>query len=248
MDKNQILKILQDLFGSKNMNFNILEEQVDVKLQIEYFEFSKKIRKHIDVNALKENLDSLFAETTTEEKQKEMLSQLSALDEVWAYRAIEKFLKNNDSPIRYWALLAFHESKMILKGSLLNENQISISTGLGGKGNRLRYFIVLLSKNGIHLNDYQKKIIKNELNYAVEKNNSEIEKLEFDGIYAKILAIIPIAVSLNDMLHNILYECNQFGNFLEKFIISNERIMSSEEITRHLQKRDNESRGKPSKD
>ncbi len=40
-------------------------------------------------------------------------------------------------------MLAFQENKMLLESSLLDENQILISTGLGGKGMKLRYFTVM---------------------------------------------------------------------------------------------------------
>ena len=59
---------------------------------------------------------------------------MAAIDDVGAYRSIEKYSKNADDELKHWSLLALQESRMLLQSKLLDQSQIFISTGLGGEG------------------------------------------------------------------------------------------------------------------
>ncbi len=90
--------------------------------------------------------------------------QLAAHDDVEAFRIIERFHKSSEGVLHDWAVLSLQESRMILQSSLLGEQQVFISTGLGGKGQKIRYFIVLMKKDqDTPFNDTQKKTSKNRV-------------------------------------------------------------------------------------
>ena len=65
-----------------------------------------------------------------------------------AYRIIERYLKNPDRELRDWALLTLQECLTMLESAILEESRGMISTGLGGSGSRLRYFLLISSKTG----------------------------------------------------------------------------------------------------
>ena len=62
------------------------------------------------------------------------------------YRAIESFLEIAEEILHDWAVLALNESRMLLESKFLDESQVFISTGLGGKEEKFRYFVVLMTR------------------------------------------------------------------------------------------------------
>ena len=45
---NNLFEKIQALLGNFNGNFNILEEEININTQLEYFESSKMIKKNFD--------------------------------------------------------------------------------------------------------------------------------------------------------------------------------------------------------
>jgi hypothetical protein len=108
---------------------------------------------------------------------------------------------------------------------------VLITTGLGGKGFKLRYFIVLFTPQAQELTKVQQKIINNELNYFLSKCKAEVEQLKFDDCFALITAMVPLRVHLKDLFRMVIAECNQLGDFLfNDFIITNVKELQTEEI------------------
>jgi hypothetical protein len=59
MDDENIYERIQDIFGHFPGNLSILEEQIDIDLQMEYFEFSRDFKKNNisdNILAIKDNL------------------------------------------------------------------------------------------------------------------------------------------------------------------------------------------------
>jgi hypothetical protein len=108
---------------------------------------------------------------------------------------------------------------------------VLITTGLGGKGLNVRYFIVLFTPDGENLSKIQKDIIKKELSFYLPQHNAILEDIEFNECFASILAMIPLKVNLNDLFNKVIQECNQIGDFLyNDFIITNVKALNPEEI------------------
>lgn len=86
-----------------------------------------------------------------------MLTVLATLDDISIYRAIENFSKQ-DTPLKSWATVALQQSRMLIQSNLLEDPEIFISTGLGGRGNLLRYFCVFLNRQKENsLEEFQQK-------------------------------------------------------------------------------------------
>lgn len=232
MDEENIFDKIQELFGKKPDNFSIIEQQIDIQTQLTYFEESKKVKSMaLNVDEVLKRKDELFTENQDIEQRKELLLFLANIDSVEAYRAIEKFIPEADDIIKDWAFLALQESRSTIESSLLNESQIIISTGLGGKGKKLRYFTVLASATKNHFTDLQKKLIEKELSFTLKKNDGELEKIDFIEHYATILSIVPIMVPIKNIIKSVVDECNQIGNFIsKKYIVTNVKEFSLEEI------------------
>jgi len=241
-DKEGVFDELSSYFEDKPDHFNIFEEEIDVNVQMEYYKYMEKIAQEIeDETDLPENAEILFSSDSSEEDKKKMLVLLSNVNEVEAYRTIEKFVKSGDKNLRPWAIIAMQQSRMLLESSLLDEKSVFISTGLGGKGNKLRYFCVLFAKDTEELTDSHKKILKNEIEFAFKDVDAELEKIEYTSSITCFKALIPIEANLRELFDNIIAEVNNYGNFLKQnMIVTNVKSLTIEEINKILKGRKKE--------
>lgn len=237
-ESENIYDKLKELFGNIPNSLNVLEEQIDLDLQMEYFEHSRKIKKNLNSEKVLTDSHLLFNDETAELKKKDLLVKLAALEEISAFRTIEKFLPASEGALRDWSILALKESRMLLEAKLLDENQVFISTGLGGKGQNLRYFVVLLGRNDLSLSEIQRKVIQSEFRFVLKKHKGEVEEFNFSDSLATVRAIIPLSIPVKAIFEEAISECNQYGDFLEnRFIITNVKELSFPEIRDLLAKK-----------
>lgn len=223
---NMIIGKLSKLAGK----ISVIDREVDMQVQLKYFEFSRNFNPRIKKGEIENTISELNSEIEVE-RQKEVLIMLSRSGDVKAYRALESFEKTAETEIKDWAKLALHESKMIIEGELLGENQIFISTGLGGSGSSLRYFIVLFSNNEEDFQEFQKKVVKNEINFLFKEYNSQLEEIDFIDNYITLVALIPFETPINEVFKRSIEAINEFGNFISfNFLINNSKRMTASEI------------------
>ncbi|MDR2385270.1 MAG: hypothetical protein LBD80_06380 [Tannerella sp.] len=234
-NRKDIFKQLNESFMNMEGQFHILEHRVPVEQQIEYFKFSNKVRK--DILNMKEDdyekyIEELKSDESTKEDKKKFLSILAASKQVKTYRFLEKFAQETDSDLSDWAYMALMESRIILEFDLLGEKQIFISTGLGGKGNKLRFYSLIISSLKEPFADYQKKIIREEATFALSREDCDLERININDNYVEILALVPVMINFKNVLENIIVECNQYGGFLrEIYAITNVKEFDKEELT-----------------
>lgn len=238
------LKDLKHLLSESGDKLNILEEEIDLSVQKEYFLLVERLVKH-NPNFKKlsarfvEELNELFDESVDLEKKKEMLVVLSTLNDISVYRSIESFYKT-DSPLKKWAVIALQQSRMLIQSNLLDDPGIFISTGLGGHGRLLRYFCVFLNKERNTLRDFQQNIVRTETEQALKKVKGEIEQVEFREGYNTLLLLLPLNTDLKALFGEIVDECNTYGHFLHNnIIVTNVKKLTDAEISKIVhQKKD----------
>ena len=212
-------------------NFNVLEEQIDIKLQAKYFEFVRKFREGKSVGRYLKQKNKIFDPDIDVITKKKVLTALASSVEVEDFRIIEKYLENPEHELKEWATLALQESRMLLQSSLLDEQQVFISTGLGGKGQKLRYFVVFINRSGGELSPMQKKLLNDELKYSLEKSNGELEELNCMIDFTTAMVVLPITSLLKDLFQGVIDECNQYGDFLQDdIVITNVKRLNPVEI------------------
>lgn len=242
MEEKQFYQNIKKVLDDLPENFSILEEQIDIEVQMKYFEQAKQVRGLKLETECFENRDLLFSPDADLARKKEILLTIATLDDVKAYRTIEKFVKIAESELKQWAVLALQESRMLIQSSLLDEQLIFISTGLGGKGKKLRYYVVFINKNRQEiLNPTQQKLLKDEIVFELDKHDGEMESMDFSEGFSTLLAMLPLQSDLKQVFRNIIDECNQYGNFLDDdMIVTNVKIMSRNEILEMLKQNANQ--------
>lgn len=232
MDEENIYKRIQDAISSLPENFSVLEEQVDVELQLEYFNYGRDIKSGFTTEMIMQHQDDLFDPDIPLEEKKNLLVLLASQEKVEAFRTIEKYAQNPDAELHKWSILALQESRMVIQSSLLDEQQVYISTGLGGKGQKLRYFVVFIgSENVVEYQAVQRRLIQTELEFAVQKNDGNLEEINFKDNLAIAVMLLPVKTDIQSVFSSVINECNQYGDFVRHdIIITNVKRMSVAEI------------------
>ena len=235
MENENVYRRMQEFFGGLNNNFSLMEDPVDVSVQMNYFETSGRTRGTFSEADVLVRKDELFNPEVSIEHKKILMVQMAGIPSPEIYRVLENYAKNPDVGLKDWSKLAQQENKLLLESHLLDNQQVFIATGLGGKGHKLRYFVVLINKTGNGLMPFQQKVLQEEMEYALQKYDSELEKLNFMHHYTTMRVIVPICSDLSKLFREGIDECNQFGDFLSsEFIITNMKELSEEEINEAL--------------
>ena len=244
-EEGDVFKKFRDSFSKMDGHFHILEQRVPVELQMEYFKYSEQVRKErakpdlndMDYTAFRESLSN--PESTTDYK-KYILSMLATSREVKAYRMLEDYVQHPDEDVSNWAYMALMESRISLESELSDEKQIYISTGLGGKGEKLRFYVLMLSRDRKPFLGYQRKVIEREFAYFLPKADCEIERLTIGEQYVELVFLIPVRADIKLTLDKVINECNQYGDFLSDiFTITNVKELTEQEVTDIINKNGN---------
>jgi phage-related tail protein len=230
---HQFQKFLKETDG----DFHILEQRVPVDVQMKYFKFSNQLRKsplRLEDADYERFVDDLKNRESTKEQKQLILSTLAISKQAKSYRILKQYaLETADAELTDWAYMALMESRITLESELSDEKQIYISTGLGGVGKKLRFFVLLIASSGHPFLDYQRQVIEREFTYALSKENCNIERLSIREKHVELLLLIPIQTDIKDTLGDIINECNQYGNFLMGSItITNVKELNDDEINR----------------
>lgn len=240
---NNLYEHLQQMSGGKNANINILQEEIDIDLQVDYFKKAKEVKKNLDKNYdYLTNVEKLYNPDVDDDDKKTLICQLASFDKVDYFRALEKYIELVDEQLKSWATLAVQESRMLIESSLLDEKQLFISTGLGGKGSKLRYFVALISTSNGAFTPAHQDIINKEFSFNLNKFDGELEEIVFDDKFAMMTCLLPIQKPIQEILNKTTQECNTFGNFIQKnILITNVKKLSTDEIHDFLNSKTNKS-------
>jgi len=232
MEEDNIYKKIQEAISHLPDNFSILEEQINVELQLEYFNFSRELKANFSEEQILDQKSDLFNTEVPVSDKKKLLVLLASIEKVEAFRTIEKYAKNPDAELKDWATLALQESRMVIQSSLMDEQQVYISTGLGGKGQNLRYFVAFIANEVIdEYSSIQQKMIRDELQYGLKGCDGLLEEISFTSELAVALLLLPVKTDIQALFSGIINECNQYGDFIRQdIIITNVKKMTVEEI------------------
>lgn len=234
--EEEVFRQFLESFSKLEGHFHILEQRVPVNVQMEYFKYSEEMRKQKSSDPVTdEEIDVIFnlleISDAPEEEKKQLLTTLAISKSVKAYRLLEEYVEHPDDRVADWAYMALMESRISLESEFSNEKQIYISTGLGGKDERLRFFALFVSKDKLPFQEYQSHVIEREFPYLLSHENCEIERLAIKVNYVEMVFLIPVRADIKRILDKVINECNQYGDFLsEMFTITNVKELSESEV------------------
>lgn len=253
MDKpNYDLSNFQNSFEKVKGRIHVLERSVPVEVQMEYFRASKRMRRTRDENnrASDEECEQWYAELCgtadtflplSVEERRQLLLQLANSRNPKAFKCLKQYVENGPDPATLdWAYLALMDIQIALESELSEEKQIYIATGLGGKGEKLRFYVLMVSKGRKPFEEYQRNIIEREFGYYFPKVDCEIEELHISVDYVELLLLMPIRSNIQQILTKIIIDCNEYGDFLSTvYTITNVEKFTQAEIEEVLERHEN---------
>lgn len=222
-------------------NFNIVEESVDINTQLEYLEFSRRNVQNDNLQAPATCTEILYAEHADITDKRHALVNLAACDTVESYRMLEKYAAECSAEMTDWAKIALRESRLFMESSLLEQKQVIVATGLGGKDSKLRFHAVFRTKINQDFTEFQQNVFKREVEFFVHDFGGELEEIEFKGYIASVLVLMPITKAIKAFLPATIEEINKYGNFLHTDIMMNNvKKYTFDEIEKFFNEQDKE--------
>lgn len=221
-EKKDPFSELRRLIQENPDRVTILEEEIDIKLQMEFYRLVREANNSKEGYVLDHVINELFNPGSDAVHKKRMLVLLASTYDVAAFRAIERYREHPDSGLEQWAVMAYQSSRVLISSQLLGDVPLIIATGLGGQGRKLRYSIGLAGSKGGDFSDFQRKMILSEMGFLFKGHQAIIEASEFHGDIGLFTVLIPLEVDVNGLLDKCIAAINQFGSFLqESFMITN---------------------------
>lgn len=223
---------IRRILSSMPDKFDIMEDGIDFQTQKEYMEMSHSYGhgELTEEGTLKLSY-ILFNKNTPIEGKKKALSLLAHLGTVVAFRQIEKYSKSPDKELTQWTLLALRECRMFLESSLGDDDTGFIISGLGGSGDRLRYYFFVLPLLEKSFTKTQKDIIRDEFTIVCQDNNSTIEKFYYSDNSVGLTILMPLDVAIGKLIETGIKKCNELGDFVfEYYYVTNQDIPGESEI------------------
>ncbi len=236
-NNDDIFDEFQQSLESLQGNFHVLETDVPVERQMEYFNYSEDVRKSIDDNTIDNQIVMLNDVNATPDERKYAMTYLAVSGDVRAYRALETYSKEHNSEKDDWIAMALLQAKITLESEFSDQKQVFISTGLGGKGHNLRFFSLFKAKDLKDFSAYQRELLGKEIPFHIHKYGGEIEELKIERNYFTVVFLIDLKANIKKMLEDALGECNQYGDFISRsFIVTNVKRYNEEQIQEELHK------------
>lgn len=240
-NQDDLLSKLRQTLNEQGIDsFHILEELVPIEEQMEYFRYFDQLRKKKMHFVRDEEVALLFSPDVAVERKKKSLTLLASIPDVGAYRAIETYHSSPAEPeLANWSAMALVSSRIVLNSDLSGQQQVYVSSGLGGLNKQLRFFSLFTTRNQQEMNVFQKEIVEREFKFQLQQADVVIEEFEVRNNYFTILMLISFNNDIHASLNAAIQECNQYGDFLDpKFLFTNMKVLSESEIERFIKRND----------
>lgn len=228
-DSNEDIREFLDSISDK---LEVMEEGIDMQVQKDYLDFARTC--DVDELSKKHTLKLakyLFKAREPLKVKRRALSFLAHLGTITAYRQIEKYYQHPDKELKQWAAMALQECKMFLEGSLTGEVSGFISTGLGGRKDKLRYYFLLLPASNQPFTTTQKNTITQETDLVSKEMNCIVETVDQSDRYIGATVLMPVDAAVGTLIETIVKQCNELGYFVfEYYYATNHNIPDLQEI------------------
>jgi hypothetical protein len=225
-----------DFFQRYPYKVKVVDLQLDMKTQMEYFSLLSEIFQGNNPEALASiPREKTFDPNVPWEYRKRMLAWLSSSEEVDVLRDLEQYEKNCPEEERGFVSMCVYQCRTNIESALLGEHHAVVASGMGGEGNRIRYFAALTTVSGQAWSATEQHLLREELMLACREQDAAVELLEFSGRYAKILLLTPITLSPVAVVRSAKNASNELGVFIsQREVITNISRLSDEELDKIL--------------
>ena len=217
-------------------NIDIVESPIDPSVQREYHALSDSIDfDNVNYQDVLNRTEELFAGDTPVEGKKRILILLAHLGTMESAKIIERYLRVSEKDLKDWAVLSLKECRVFLESVLLKEEGGFVSTGLGGKDNKLRYYFIVSTREGLTLTGSERENLQEAFKGSSDEYDSEIEEINIGANYAMVGILVPMHVAVGAVIEEGIRRCNRMGEILfVDYYVTNVKKPTKGEISRYL--------------
>ncbi len=239
--RNELQDLLLKLSGKKIENFQVISEPIDMNIQLAYLEFKTKDKlkyvpefKPIYLDELKKSFISL------QDWSKNMCI-LGSSGDVEILRLLESIYDSFVEDKKQWCYLAIKDIQMTLESELLETSSVYISTGLGGKGSKIRYFAAMIVKDkSLFSNSDFRSLIKGEIDMFFMQKYHELELVNVTDKYITIKFLKEILEDVQGFIKQLVEKLKEYGDLFEdSILITNVKELPENEIMSYIDKINN---------
>jgi hypothetical protein len=148
---------------------------------------------------------------------------------------VDRYLKVSEGTLKDWAILSLKECRMFLESVLLKEEGGFISTGLGGRDSKLRYYVIVSTREGRTLTRSERETLEGGFKGSSDEYETEIEEINFGTNYAMMGILVPMHVAVGELIEEGIRRCNRKGAILfVDYYVTNVKKPTKGEISRYL--------------
>ncbi len=237
-----------NLGTNSNETLNALEEplfQIDEAIPLEeqrrYFIARQALNKRkipLSPQKLKDIEALIYNKKMGENWHRNTLVQLSTSGSVEAYRILEDFRCVAPRNLHNWSVIAEFDARVALHSQLGDLEEVTvISTGLGGRGNLLRFCAICATYNWVPFEEYQEKLCHDEFSYAITVAKGIVEQSLVGNGYIIVTFLIPLGTDPHDVLSQAINACNEIGDFMDAHTLRTTNISPiREQDIEHMRK------------
>jgi hypothetical protein len=224
--------IPMDFFQKYPNKIKVVDVEVDVKTQMEYFTYLSEVLQNFNDKSYTDAIgEQSFDANATLDDRKRMLTLLSCSERVEVLRALEHYAKSCPDELKDFVAMCVYQCRTSIESELLDERHALVVSGMGGKENKVRYFAALATLSGETWSATKQHLLREELALASKEYGAEVELLEFSGKYAKMLLLTPITQSPATIVRDAKNASNALGAFISRQeVITNVSQLSDEKL------------------
>lgn len=222
-----------------------LDEFIPMEEQKAYFQETRLIRRELQalgrshLHSLTQIERLLYQKELPMQAKKRLIVELVISLRVEALRILEDFILVVPELYRKWLNMALIEAKAAITSTLIDEKQMLVSSGLGGRDGLLRFMMYFISSSQEPLESYQFSLLERELKYKAEAVGGELEKLYPLRHYIVGQLLLPLEYEPKKLIDSLKAELDLYGNFLShRYLVTNVRPLEEEEIVQYFQLRE----------
>lgn len=246
MDFSGTFEDFQRVVRENGGEIQVMEREVSLDTQMAYMRMSKEVKKNLRPDIVTSGKYELWDENSSVQSKRKRLAALASIGTPDAIRTLQSYQENPDKGLEDWTYLALEECKLIFQATMLDHPPMFISTGLGGSGQKLRFFGAFFSKDGSDFDQTRQRVISGEVEYMFDKFDGKLEFIGFSGQFVTFWGLVPIDVPLNEKVKAAIDEANLLGGGLRRdFVLTNVKKLTFFELGEILKKIEKKSFGNP---
>ncbi len=226
---NEMQDKLSELIKNMPVEMNIFEEGIDYTLIEDFYITVKQVRNKKNENKEEEEeleyLSFDWQQLPDDVSRKNALARCALLGSVESFRKIEDFLTGASSEMRRWAQLALLHCRLNLENDLLDQPVGYIASGLGGKGNKLRYYFAIISEQPP--TESMAVIVSDSYQQLCAEYDVEIEEVITGENYFLIRILGPFGDAISNFIESGI---EPYDFLLPYYYVTNMRKPSEEDI------------------